>query len=270
MEKQVIVKLNSYLVVISALLASTSVRASADLENDEWQFSVLFPMIWVSDIKGDIDVGDNSFTVNKSFQDTLDTLSFGYMAEIYAKKGRWSYGFKFNYEESDNKYITDEYSSPRGITLAPSHEVKTEAERGTTDLIVGYQLKNELMLFTGVRYIFSDRDLEVTPLGTGLIEVEEKITVVNEDLFDWLIGAEYNYKINNNWNFVVNADFAIAGDNDTDYAVNTTLTYRINKLNTFWAGYRYFRVKDKFVEDGVAIKTDFATQGPTLGWAFNF
>ena len=58
-------------------------------DSDDWQFSVFFPMIWVAEIDGTIGVADNSFEVNTSFEDTLDTLSLGYMTELYAQKGPW-------------------------------------------------------------------------------------------------------------------------------------------------------------------------------------
>jgi opacity protein-like surface antigen len=239
-------------------------------EDEEWEFALLFPMIWASEINGQIDIGDNSFDQTTTFEDTLDSLSFGYMVEFYAKKGPWRYALKLNYQESEDEHITQEYIAPPGIPLVPSHKIKTEATQGTTDATLGYQLDNGLILYTGVRYIFSEIDLKITPLGSGIIEIEEKIQVSDDKLTDWLVGAEYQYKFAGKWSALFSADAAIAGDNDTDYAANILLSYQISNLNNVWLGYRYMRIADKFTEDGVRTETDFVTQGPTFGWAFTF
>ena len=127
-----------------------------------------------------------------------------------------------------------------------------------------------MLLYGGLRYIYSEIKVEITPLGSGIIEIEEKFTLADENLYDWLLGFEYQHELATNWNLVVNADAAIVGDNDKDYAANIALTYKLSKLNTVWAGYRYLRIADKMTEDGVRIESDFITQGPTIGWAFTF
>ena len=258
------------LLMLVTLLPGFSSSTVYCSENEKWGFSVVFPVVWVSAIDGTIDIGDNSLRFDTSFSDTLDSLSFGYMAEIYAQKGAWRYALKLNYAESEDGYTTRQYIAPPGIIVAPSHQVEIEKEEGTTDLTIGYQLDNKLLLFGGVRYIFSKIDVGVTPLGSGIIEIEGRFNAADENLYDWLLGIEYQHDLGNKWNLIINADASIAGDNDKDYSANLVLTYKLNELNTIWAGYRYFRVADKFAQDGVSIESDFITQGPTIGWAFTF
>ena len=253
------------------LLLCLAAGGNAWAESDKWNFTVLFPMVWATDINGEINVDDRVIKAEIPFSDITDSLNFGYMAEFYAQKGRWMYAVKLNYMDSGKEFISDEFNLPgTGIPIAPSHRIKTDLISGTTDLMVGYQVRDSVRLYSGVRVIFSEIDLDITPLGTGVIEIEERVNLVDETLYDWLVGADYTYKISPRWSMILSGDIAIAGDNDTDYVANAVLTYRISKLNNLWMGYRYMRIKDKFTEDGTDIKTDFIQNGPMIGWAFTF
>lgn len=260
-------KLKNFTLVL--LLMAVGSDSLAD--NDKWKFTLLFPMIWATDIKGEIDVGSDVIEVDIPFNDITDSLTFGYMTEFYAQKGHWVYAVKLNYLESEDEFITDELNLPgTGIPIAPSHRIITEQVSGTTDLMVGYQLKDSIRLYTGVRIIFSEIDLDITPLGSGIIEIEEKINLADETLHDWLVGADYTYRFNPRWSLILSGDVAIAGDNEKDYVGNAVLTFRMSKLNNLWMGYRYMRIKDTMTKDGIDIKTDFVQQGPMIGWAFTF
>ena len=257
------------LAVAVCLSAPGAVPAQAN--DDNWDFSLLFPMIWAPDINGKIDVDDNVIDVNIPFSDIADSLTMGFLGEFYAQKGRWIYAVKINYLESESESVTDELTLPGfDIPLAPSYSIITDQVTGTTDLMVGYQAHDSVRLYTGVRTLFTEIDLGITPLGPGLIEIEKKINLADETLHDWLVGADFTHQFNPRWGLILSGDVAIAGDNDQDFVTNVALTYRISKLNNLWMGYRYMRIKDKMTEDGVDIKTDFVQQGPMLGWAFTF
>ncbi len=259
---------SSLFTLVFIILFSSSATAA---EDEKWKFTLLFPMVWATDINGEIDVDGNVIDVDIPFSDITDSLTFGYMTEFYAQKARWIYALKLNYLESEDEIITDEFKLPgTGIPIAPSHSIITEQVSGTTDLMVGYQVNNNVRFYTGVRTIFSEIDLDITPIGSGIIEIEERINLADETLYDWLLGADYTFRFNSRWNLILGGDFAIAGDNDKDYVGNVVLTYRISKLNNLLVGYRYMRIKDEITEDGLVIKTDFIQQGPMIGWAFTF
>ena len=136
--------------------------------------------------------------------------------------------------------------------------------------MIGYQVIDDIRLITGVRTVFTKIDLKIKPLDAGKIVIDKKLALADETLHDWLVGVDYTYTINPRWNLILQGDFAIAGDNDTDYAANVMLTYRISELNNLWMGYRYMRFKDNMIADNSVIGTDFVQQGPMLGWAFTF
>ncbi len=253
------------------LLLILAVNSNAVADEEKWKFTLLFPMIWAADVKGEIDVDSNLIEVDIPFSDITDSLTIGYMAEFYARKGRWVFAVKLNYLESEDEFITDEFNFPgTGIPIAPMHSIVTDQVLGTTDLIVGYQVKDSVRFFTGVRTIFTKIDLNITPLESGIIEIERKINLADETLYDWLVGADYTYRFNPRWSLILSGDVAVAGDNDKDYVGNAVLTYRFSKLNNLWIGYRYMRIKDTIIENDIDIKTDFVQQGPTIGWAFTF
>jgi len=209
--------------------------------------------------------------VDAPFSDILDSLSFGYMAEFYARKNRWVYGLKLNYLETEDETIREGFTLPgRETPVAPSHNIVAEKVLGFTDLVVGYQLTDGIRLYTGMRALFTQIDLTIKPLGQGIIEIDEKINLADESMYDWLLGGDYTYRINPRWSLILGGDVALAGDNDKGLMGNAVLTYRISQLNNLWMGYRYMRFKDKMTADGPVIKTDFVQQGPMIGWAFTF
>jgi len=112
--------------------------------------------------------------------------------------------------------------------------------------------------------------MDIKPLGTGIIAIDQKLNVADENLFDWVVGVNLGYKLNNQWGFMLSADAGVAGDNDEDYSINAVAAYKLNKLHNVWAGYRYLEIGNKIETDGIKFDITFAQQGPMLGWAFTF
>ena len=64
--------------------------------DDEWRFTIAFPMIWTPDINGKIRGGEPiDFTIE--FKDILDNLSFGLMFELYANRGPYGLALRSNF-----------------------------------------------------------------------------------------------------------------------------------------------------------------------------
>ena len=69
---------------------------------------------------------------------------------------------------------------------------------------------------------------------------------------------------------MLNADVAVAGDNDRDYSFEIRALYRISELNNLWFGWRHLNIGNDSVMEGEKYKVDMVQTGPTLGWAFTF
>ena len=247
-------------------------RAIAGNTNaNEWEFTIAFPMIWAPEINGKVEGDGDRVDINVPFDDITENLDFGFMGDFYATKGKWSYMLKLTYLRTKDEVVTDGLQTPNwGITIAPQHQVKTEIKLSTNDLLVRYEAHKNVLLYTGVRHFFTKVDMDIKPLGAGIIAIDEKLNVADENLFDWLIGINLSYKFNNRWGFMLSGDAGVAGDNDEDYSINAVAAYKINKLHNVWAGYRYLEIGNETETDGIKFDITFAQQGPMLGWAFRF
>ena len=99
-------------------------------------------------------------------------------------------------------------------------------------------------------------------------KMRETITVADDNFYDLLLGVNFNHWFNDKWAVLVNADTAVAGDNDRDYSLDVRGLYRISSLNNVWFGFRYLNIGNDTTSDGVDYAVDMKQVGPTLGWAF--
>ena len=96
------------------------------------------------------------------------------------------------------------------------------------------------------------------------------VPLVDEDLYDWIVGITLNHSFNHAWSGVLQMDMGLDGDNDSNQFLNGFLSYEFDNSHALWFGYRYLKIGNKFREDGSRVETEFIQSGPTLGWAWNF
>jgi hypothetical protein len=200
--------------------------------DDQWRFSIAFPMIWTPDIDGKIR-GDESIDFSIGFGDILDRLSFGLMFELYANRGPYGLAFRSNF-------------------------MRVEDER------------EKVRLVTGVRHVLAKMELDIYSTIGGTEVIDRTVTVTDDNMFDYLIGINFNHWINDKWGLMLNSDLGVAGDNDRDFSVEFRGLYRLGDLNNVWFGYRYLQIGNDSNQDGAFYEVDMIQQGPTLGWAFTF
>ena len=228
--------------------------------DDQWRYSIAFPMIWMPDINGRIR-GDENVDFEIPFSDIIDQLSFGMMFELYANRGPFGLTLRSNLMN-----VTDESASSSII----STRVGTDLVMGVHDLMASLRVHPELRLLTGVRYIHARLDVDVfVEIGDREI-LDESIRVTDDSQLDYLVGINYNHFFNERWGVMVNADYGIAGDNDRDYGFDARALYRISDLNNLWFGWRYLNIGSDSIVDDRPWKVDMSQSGPTLGWAFTF
>lgn len=227
---------------------------------DQWRFTIAFPMIWMPDIDGKIRGGQSvDFTI--PFDRILDNLSFGMMFELYANRGPFGLALRSNFMR-----VEDERSRSGLLET----RVQTNLDMGVNDLLASFRIHEKVRLVTGVRHVLAKLDLDVYSTLGGNEIFEETIVVTDENQFDWLIGVSFNHWFNNRWAVMLNADLGFAGDNDRNMSADFRALYRISSLNNFWFGLRYLQIGSDSTEDGITYKVDMTQLGPTLGWAFTF
>jgi len=253
------------LIIISSL-------SYAQETDDEWHFTLAFPMIWAPDINGTIEGGGDRMNISIPFGDIVESLDVGLLGEFYAQKNKWIYGLKFNYLKTKGESVTDPVL---GGVIAPAHKVEDTLQLAVVDALAGYRVHRKVDLYTGVRYISTKMDISIRPEDPGgIISISRDINLIDKSIYDWLIGVTFHQDFNPHWGFKISADAAIAGDNDRDYMLDALLFFLLSKLNNILAGYRYFSIGNDAISNTVAgpveYAIDFTQQGPTLGWAFTF
>ena len=217
-------------------------------------------MLWAPDIDGRIRGGEPvDFRI--SFSDILDRLSFGLMFELYANRGPYGLAFRSMYMQ-----VEDE-SSRSGLL---DTTVETGLDMGVNDLLASFRVHDKVRLVTGVRHVFARLELDILTERNGVVIRDERVTVTDDNQFDYLVGINFNHWINDRWGLMLNSDLAIAGDNDRNFSTEFRALYHVNDLHNFWFGYRYLQIGNDTKEDGTTYNIDMIQSGPTIGWAFTF
>ena len=228
--------------------------------DEQWRFSIAFPMLWAPSINGKIR-GDEPVDFTIEFKDILDNLSFGLMFELYANKGRYGLVYRSNFMR-----VKDE-NSRSGLL---DTRIKTELDMGVNDLLASFRVHEKVRLVAGVRNVYAKMDLRLRSTIGSEDLLDKKINVTDSNMFDLLFGLNFDHWFNDHWVIMLNADLGIAGDNDRDFSTEFRALYRISDLNNFWFGYRYLNIGTDSFSDGIEYEIDMSQSGPTFGWAFTF
>ena len=255
------------LILLLALLAGP---ALPEEQVDQWRVVVNFPMVWLPDIKGEVDIDGERTDIDIPISDILDNLDAGFIGELYLARGDWGVELRSMYLATESSSTTNSVGLPGRPPLIGKHRVTVEGKLFTSDLVGSYRFHERARLLLGVRRTGTEIDLRVKPLEEGLIPIEGKVSIADEELFDWIVGVEYRHPISHRWGAVVQVDTAFTGDNDTNRQFNGFFSYQLNERHGIWLGYRYLEIEDSIRSDGSRIKTSFRQQGPTLGWALSF
>jgi hypothetical protein len=252
-----------FLSILAGIAASTARADSGNplpADNDQWRFTIAFPMIWAPEINGKIR-GDEAIDFTVTFKEILENLSFGLMGELYANKGKFGLAVRTNYMR-----VEDENSRSGLIDT----NVQTKLSMGVNDLLASFQLHERLRLVTGVRHVYAKMDVDIqSTIGSANI-IDVQIPVTDSDNFDLLLGINYSHWFTDRWGIMLNADIGVAGDNDRDFSTEFRALYRLGDLNNFWFGYRFLNIGSDTTTDGIEYTVDMTQVGPTIGWAFTF
>jgi hypothetical protein len=255
---------------LSCALLSIGQTARAEQANDGWRFTLMFPMIWAPDIKGDIRVGNDKYTARIPFDEKIKDLDTGLIGEFYVHKGRWVGGIRLNYMRSKTEETTEGIKIPGGPTLVSPHRVETTTQEGTGDLILGYRALENLVVYAGARQFGQTLTIDLEALQNDGLGFNTRLELVDEKYTDAILGASWTSPLSERWGLMLNADGNVAGDSDINLFLEARVQFRISQLNNLWFGYRGSRIKLTLPIEGGSITTDFKQHGPTIGWAFTF
>ena len=242
------------------LPSSSSAGSLLPDSNDQWRFSIAFPMLWAPQINGKVR-GDEHIDFTIEFKDILEDLSFGLMFELYANKGDFGLVYRSNYMR-----VEDENSRSGVIDTT----VKTKMSMGVNDLLASFRVHEKVRLVAGVRNVFAKIDLDINSTIGSEDLINEKINITDSSSYDLLFGLNFDHWFNDRWGIMLNSDVGVFGDNDRDFSTEFRALYRLSDLNNVWFGWRYLNIGNDTQSDGKEYKVDMSQTGPTLGWAFTF
>ena len=247
-------------VVATAPLSPAESGNPLPAREDEWRYSIAFPMIWAPDINGKIR-GDEQFDFEIPFRDILDNLNVGIMFELYANRGPYGLALRSNFM----RVATE--NSRSGLL---DTRIETELDMGVTDFVASFRVHDKLRLVAGVRHVLAKMELDIYSTLGNIEILDERIVLADDDKFDLLFGINFNHWFNDKWGLMLNSDLGVVGDNDRDFSVDFRGLYRVSDLNNFWFGFRYLQIGSDVIEDDITYKVDMTQIGPTIGWAFTF
>ena len=257
-------------ILLSCLLLPLGPAAQAEQPDDGWRFTLLFPMIWAPDIKGDIRVGGDEYAVRIPFGEKIENLDTGLIGEFYVHRGRWVGGIRLNYMRSKTEETTEGIKIPGGPILVSPHRVKTTTEEGVGDVILGFRALDNVIVYGGLRQFGQTLTIDLEPLQDDGLGFDTRLDLVDEKYGDAILGVSWTRPFSGRWSLTVNADGNVAGDSDLNVFLEARVQLRISPLNNLWLGYRGSRIKLTPPTEGDRITTDFKQHGPTIGWAFTF
>jgi hypothetical protein len=242
------------------LPTSSAVGNPLPASDDQWRYSIAFPMVWLPDINGKVR-GDESVDFEIPFKDIVENLNFGLMFELYANRGSFGLVFRSNYMR-----VRDE-SSRSGIL---DTQIKTQLDMGVNDLLASFRVHEKVTLFTGIRNIHARMDLKIRSTRESEDLINKTIKITDSSMSDLLFGLNFDHWFNSRWGIMLSADMGVVGDNDRDFSTEFRALYRISDLNNIWFGYRFLNLGNDVVTDSKKYKIDMSQHGPTIGWAFTF
>ncbi|MGF1749581.1 MULTISPECIES: hypothetical protein [Vibrio] len=250
--------------IVAASLLTSSLSMAAD-KDEEWEFLVVFPMLWAPSITGTTGPANDKIDIDIPFDNIVSNLNFGLMGDFYAQKDRWLLGVRANY-----LHVKNDTDTQPG-RFVPSFNVDLSAHMSLNDLFAGYEVTHGLVLLTGVRHVYSKIDVNVGANSDRPFWNDKNGTITSSShQFDWLIGLKYAHQFGNNWGLSLTVDAGIAGDNDINRGLNLAGTYSFSKHNNLWFGYRYLNLQNTTDSTNGPVELDVTQKGPMIGWAYMF
>ncbi len=250
---------------LAGLLAGLGPLGAAQAA-DEWEVAVT-PYLWATGMKGDTQAGRLPKTsVDMKFSDIMDTLDFGLMGQLEARKNRWGVFVDAIYM----KLSDSAEASPAVLGGSPDLHAKARIKQSTLAAALTYRAlegPSPVDLFGGLRYTRLDVDVDVdASVFGGAVGVQVKRDAT-KDWVDPYIGVRAQHRLNDKWTLVGYGDVGGFGVGaDFTWQASLGANYDLSRTTSASFGYRYFSVD--YDDDGFLY--DMENEGLYLGVTFRF
>lgn len=244
---------SNYILLIAMILAPLSLNAAVTITADPYEDTVHHRVslyLWGSGMSGNMGNAAGSAPVDISFEDILDNLEAGIMANYRLKKGHWAFNFDYIY-----------------LNVSPSSDMPpatVDLKQTIAELSVGYEVSPGLELLAGARYVDIDMNATINispppPAITG-----------TDDWIDPIIGLDYRAALSDKWRFFGRADVGGFGvGSDLSYQLGAYFGYMPSKSWNLYAGYRHLDFDYKSDNDKKFFY-DMTLSGPLVGFGYHF
>ncbi len=231
---------------VLAAVTTTCIASSA--QADDWRYTIA-PYFWGPEFRTSLDVGPNP-PVNGDTS-IFDILKGAFLIAGQARNGRWTIGGEFNYLN-----LGDDVSVGR-FDDAASWDLEGTMVSLAASYAVYQDDQSRLEALAGLRHW--DLDVSTTVL--------DRTFSTDQSWTDPLIGARYNYALNDRWSLTVMGNiggFGYGSEFQWEALVQASWKWREN-INVA-GGYRHLDVE---FEDGRDV-IDLILTGPYVALAFDF
>lgn len=259
----------TFKVCLLGLLVSVIVLSSGEMVlanegvSSNWQFSAGL-YAWTPAIKGETALGTD-FDV--SFSDILDNLDVAFMGMVTARKDKFSILADVIYMDIEDE---SDYTLSGPFDLVSLSLTNVEMEAWVVTPAVAYTVldSNRLQLdvLAGARYLYIETELKLRQQGP--LTTRETSPSESNDVWDGIVGARGNIKLNKQWALPFHFDVG-TGDTDLTWQAFGGVAYTIDKVELL-AGYRHLEWDFDDSDPGGKIFDDLYISGPVLGLRYFF
>ncbi|KPK50968.1 MAG: hypothetical protein AMJ63_13380 [Myxococcales bacterium SG8_38_1] len=235
-----------------ALAFGAGAAWAEEKKSGEWEYELAPLYLWGISIDGSTRVGPVTTPLDVKFKDSVSDLSGVFTFHFEGKNPRWGYYVDFSYVK-----LTPKSQLPTGQTVFV--DFRNPLIEGAGLYRLGEAGRSPWWLVGGLRYMRMDIDvtgIPSPPLPFSAVSVKEDIT-------DAFLGARYQNKLSQRWDFMGQADIG-TGTSDLVWSATLLFNYRFTKTVGAYVGWRWL----DYDVDKSDFGYDATMSGPLL--AVNF
>ncbi len=235
-------------------IGCTCAVAEEPADPGKWQFAGELFALGAS-VDGTAATGED---IDVPLHDVLDSLDFGFMGSLAARKDKWTLFADFIYVD-----LGDQASIPLNQPMAAQADLNVDLKQFISTFGAGYEVarsdRSSLSLLAGGRYLSVDLDLDysIPPSISGRDSI-------SESNLDFIVGARGRTDLSQKWYIHYYADVG-TGDSDLTWQALAGINYRFSKVD-LTLGYAY--MDWDFGND--TLVRDLSLSGPYAGIKFRF
>lgn len=219
--------------------------STANAGDNDWEFE-LSPYLWAAGVDADVQVGNQTTSVDASFSDIVDALDIGAAILLRAQRGPWVVWTQFDYFALSTDELDDAPANGRldsdiiMLTAGFGREFASASGRRSIDVLLG------------VRYLELDNTLRLDGIGT--FDRKREFT-------DAVIILRPSFQISERWR--LNPTFSFGGgDSEGTYELQPQVQYQVTDSIGLRFGYRRLYYD---IESEAGHTFDGSFHGPFIG-----